>query len=221
MNWMASSSLAKSGANPPSSPTEVASPFSFNSAARAWNTSVHQRSPSLKPGAPAGIIMNSCTSTVLAAWAPPLRIFIMGTGILLPFTPPRKRYSGIPREMDAALAAAMDTARIALAPSSDLSSVPSAFIMAWSTPYISDASIPLTVSWMMVLMFCTARLTPLPPKRSLSPSLNSSASNSPVDAPLGAAPPPTVPSARYTSASTVGFPLESIISLPTTFSISK
>mgnify|MGYP007133014786 CR=1 FL=1 len=42
-----------------------------------------------------------------------------------------------------------------------------------------------------------------------------------MDAPLGAVPHPTVPSSRYTSASTVGFPLESRISLPTTFSISR
>ena len=48
-------------------PTEVASFFSFNKAANAWNTSAHQRSPSLKLGAPAGMIINSCTSTVFAA----------------------------------------------------------------------------------------------------------------------------------------------------------
>ena len=42
-----------------------------------------------------------------------------------------------------------------------------------------------------------------------------------VDAPLGAVPLATVPSAKVISASTVGFPLESKISLPTTFSISK
>ena len=55
----------------------------------------------------------------------------------------------------------------------------------------------------------------------MSPSLNSRASNTPVEAPEGAVPRPIVPSTRYTSASTVGFPLESRISLPTTFSISK
>ena len=55
----------------------------------------------------------------------------------------------------------------------------------------------------------------------MSPSLSSSASNSPVDAPLGAVPLPTVPSTKVTSASTVGLPLESKISRPTTFSISK
>ena len=91
MYWIASSSDARSGANPPSSPTDVASPFDFNNAASAWKTSAHQRSASLKLGAPTGMIMNSCTSTVLAACAPPFNIFVIGTGSLLPFTPPRKR----------------------------------------------------------------------------------------------------------------------------------
>src|SRR5699024_10226472 len=50
-------------------------------------------------------------------------------------------------------------------------------------------------------------------------SRSSSASNSPVEAPDGAAPRPTVPSASTTSASTVGFPRESRISRPETFSI--
>jgi hypothetical protein len=39
-------------------------------------------------------------------------MFIMGTGSLLPEIPPRKRYRGISREIAAALALAMDTARI-------------------------------------------------------------------------------------------------------------
>ena len=123
--------------------------------------------------------------------------------------------------MDAALAAAIETARIALAPSLDLSLVPSASSIALSTAYISEASSPVTASLITVLIFSTALSTPFPRYLDLSPSRSSSASNSPVDAPLGAVPLPTVPSARYTSASTVGFPLESNISLPTTFSISR
>ena len=63
----------------------------IETAINAWKTSAHQRSASLKLGAPTGMIMNSCTSTVLAACAPPFNIFIIGTGSLLPFTPPRKR----------------------------------------------------------------------------------------------------------------------------------
>ena len=57
--------------------------------------------------------------------------------------------------------------------------------------------------------------------RLLSPSRSSRASNSPVEAPLGAAPRPMVPSASQTSASTVGLPRESMISRPMTFSISR
>ena len=80
---------------------------------------------------------------------------------------------------------------------------------------------PFSTCAIVVLIFSTALDTPLPPKRPLSPSRSSSASNSPVDAPLGAAPLPMVPSVSQTSASTVGLPLESMISLPITFSISK
>ncbi len=45
----------------------------------------------------------------------------------------------------------------------------------------------------------------------LSPSRNSTASNTPVDAPEGTAALPTVPSSKYTSTSTVGNDLESKI----------
>lgn len=44
---------------------------------------------SLKEGAPNGAIMNSCTSTPLSAWAPPLTMFIIGTGRMWAFGPPR------------------------------------------------------------------------------------------------------------------------------------
>lgn len=86
-----------------------------------------------------------------------------------------------------------------------------------STAYVSEASNPMIASLIFVLIFSTAFVTPFPKYLSLSPSLNSSASNSPVDAPLGAVPLATVPSTNVISASTVGFPLESRISLPTTF----
>ena len=41
------------------------------------------------------------------------KMFIMGTGRRFPATPPKKRYSGISREMAAALQQAMETARMA------------------------------------------------------------------------------------------------------------
>lgn len=94
--------------------------------------------------------------------------------------------------MFAALQQAIDTASIALAPSLDLSLVPSAFIIAASTAYISDASRPASVSLIIVLILSTAFVTPLPKYLDLSPSFNSRASNSPVEAPDGAVPRPTV-----------------------------
>ena len=148
-------------------------------------------------------------------------MFIIGTGSLFPDTPPKNLYRGTSRDVAAALAAAIDTAKIAFAPKFDLSAVPSASIIALSTAYVSEASNPMIASLIFVLIFSTAFVTPFPKYLSLSPSLNSSASNSPVDAPLGAVPLATVPSTNVISASTVGFPLESRISLPTTFSISK
>ncbi len=74
---------------------------------------------------------------------------------------------------------------------------------------------------MTVFTLFTAFCTPLPPNRALSPSRSSSASNSPVDAPEGAAPRPTTPLASVTSASTVGLPLESTISRPMTLVMAK
>jgi hypothetical protein len=47
------------------------------------------RSPSEKELAPTGITMNSWKSTLLAACAPPLRMFIIGTGRMLASGPPR------------------------------------------------------------------------------------------------------------------------------------
>src|SRR5258708_27955747 len=67
---------------------------------------------------------------------------------------------------------------------------------------------------MYLLMWALAFVTHLPRYRDLSPSRNSTASCSPVDAPDGTAARPMLPSARNTSASTVGLPRESKISLP-------
>src|SRR2546422_6855398 len=65
---------------------------------------------------------------------------------------------------------------------------------------------------MISLTFLTASSTPLPPKRFLSPSRSSTASCSPVDAPLGTAARPAAPLERVTSASMVGLPRLSRIS---------
>jgi hypothetical protein len=75
-----------------------------------------------------GWIMNSWMSTLLSACSPPLMMFIIGTGMeYRPGVPLRSAmcaYSGTPA-FAAALAAARDTARMALAPSVALFSVPS------------------------------------------------------------------------------------------------
>ena len=79
---------ATSGANPPSSPRPVDRPFFFSTDFSEWYTSAPQRSDSLKVGAPIGATMNSWTSTPVSACAPPLRMFIIGTGRMWAFGPP-------------------------------------------------------------------------------------------------------------------------------------
>ena len=91
---------------------------------------------------------------------------------------------------------AIETAKIAFAPRFVFPFVPSALIIAASMAYMSDASIPVRTSFIVPLILVTAFVTPFPRYLSLSPSLSSSASNSPVDAPEGAVPLPTDPSIR-------------------------
>ncbi len=86
-------------------------------------------------------------------------------------------------------------------------------MFAWSStssPVISGAIISFT--------FCTAFSTPLP-LYLFSPSLSSSASCLPVDAPDGTCALPKAPDSVIQSTSIVGFPLESRISLATISSI--
>ena len=73
---------------------------------------------------------------------------------------------------------------------------------------------PVSAARISLLTLPTAFRTPLPPKRDASPSRSSSASNCPVEAPLGTAAVPALPSSSVTTASTVGFPRESMISRP-------
>ena len=77
------------GANPPSSPTEVANPRAFKIEANAWNTSAPIRRASLNVGAPTGMIMNSWKSIELSACDPPLMMFIIGVGNTFVLNPPR------------------------------------------------------------------------------------------------------------------------------------
>jgi hypothetical protein len=77
------------GAKPPSSPTAVDNPILPRTFFSAWNTSTPMRSPSGNVSAPIGTTMNSWASTLLEAWAPPFRMFIIGTGRTRAIGPPR------------------------------------------------------------------------------------------------------------------------------------
>ena len=76
--------------------------------------------------------MNSCTSRLLSACAPPLMTFIIGTGSVRAPGPPRYWKSGRPEASAAARATASDTPRIAFAPRLPLFSVPSICFMSRS-----------------------------------------------------------------------------------------
>ncbi len=219
MTSQASSLLFRLGANPPSSPTAVAYPFAARIFFRAWNVSAPHRSASAKPGAPTGMAMNSCRSTLLSACLPPLMMFIMGTGNRNAPGPPRYAYSGTRAAAAAALATAMETPRMALAPSLPLLGVPSSSIITWSISACRDGSIPTRAGAMMVFTLPTAFRTPFPPYRFLSPSRSSTASFSPVEAPDGTDADTATPLSSSQRTLTVGFPRESRISNAPIFDI--
>ena len=103
-----------------------------------WKISAPQRTASANEGAPTGMTMNSWKSTLLSAWAPPLRMFIIGTGS----TRAAVRAAVEPGEVlverhaaprpRAARASAIETPSSALAPSRPLFGVPSSSIIALS-----------------------------------------------------------------------------------------
>ena len=103
---------------------------------------------------------------------------------------------------------------MALAPSADLFGVPSSSSRAWSTAACSLASMPSISGAIVSSTLLTARDTPFPPYRWVSPSRSSTASRLPVDAPEGTAARPHAPDSSCTSTSTVGLPRESRISRP-------
>ncbi len=111
----------------------------------------------------------------------------------------------------AAFATAIETPRIAFAPSLALFAVPSRSIMSWSMASWSRGSRPISSGAILVLTFSTALETPLLIHFFLSPSRSSTASCSPVLAPDGTAARPITPFSRTTSTSTVGLPRESRI----------
>jgi hypothetical protein len=84
----AASADGRFGAKPPSSPTLVLWPADLSAARSVWNISTPARSASAKEAAPKGTIMNSWKSIGLSACAPPLMMFIIGTGSRRAVAPP-------------------------------------------------------------------------------------------------------------------------------------
>ena len=89
MKASASSADLRLGAKPPSSPTLVEWPASLRPLRRVWKISEPMRTASAQVAAPTGMIMNSWMSMGLSACAPPLMMFIIGTGSRCAFAPPR------------------------------------------------------------------------------------------------------------------------------------
>ena len=165
MTVIASSFERKFGAKPPSSPTAVFKPCFFSTDFRLWNTSVPARKASPKLVKLTGSIINSWISTVLSAWAPPFRMFIIGTGIDSDVCPRRLAmywWSGSFCDCAAARAAAKDTAKVALAPNFSLFSVPSSANNLLSMSCCFDTSISTSDERISLLTLATAFLTPLP-----------------------------------------------------------
>ena len=187
---------------------------------REWNISVPILNDSLKVFTPWGTSINSWQSRPLGAWAPPLITFISGTGRRLDNGSPRYLYNGISKAFDAALALARLTARIELAPKLDLLGVPSISIIKLSILVWSKADNPHKAGEIVSWILLTAVKTPFP-IYFVPPSLNSCASWAPVLAPLGTIALPIAPHSKNTSASTVGFPLESSTCLASIVSIRK
>ena len=159
----ASSSFSSRGAYPPSSPTPVTGIlFSFNTDFRVWNTSAERRNASLHVGAETGMIINSWMSTLLVACAPPLSIFIIGTGSTRASSPPIYRYNETPFAIAAAFAQASDVPRIAFAPRRLLFAVPSSSIIRRSISSCSNTFLPASTFAISPFTAATALVTPLP-----------------------------------------------------------
>ena len=135
------------------------------------------------------------------------------------FIPPIYLYNSIPNDFAPALATASDTPSIAFAPRFDLFGVSSNFIISSSICLCEYTSIPIIFLAIFLFTFSTAFCTPFPIYLVLSPSRNSTASKLPVDAPDGTAAFAFIPFSNSTSTCTVGFPLESNISIAFTFAI--
>src|SRR5260370_42294131 len=101
--------------------------------------------------------------------------------------------------MAAARAAAMETARIALAPRRDFVGVPSREIILWARARWAAASRPEMVLAISLLALATALSTPLARYFDVWPSRGSRASWSPVGTREGAAGGPSAPPSEMTA----------------------
>ena len=154
----------------PSSPRLAALSTFFS----AWKTSAPQRSPSANDGAPIGMTMNSCMSTLdPEACLPPLRMFIIGTGgcarSALPDSGRAADRRGGRGSGD------RQRPRIAFAPSRPLFSLPSDRASS-DRPHLIEGVQPDDGLGEVSLTFRTAIRTPLPPYREGSSSRSSTAS---------------------------------------------
>src|SRR5581483_58327 len=146
---------------------------------------------------------------------PPLKRLIVSRGNRsgsVPVSPAKYFHSGIRERFADALANAIDTAKIAFAPSRDLSRVPSSSIKARSTSACSESSRPANARWIFPSTSATACRHPSPRYRRGSPSRSSCASASPVDAPEGTDAETGSPFSNRQVAKTVGRPRLSRIS---------
>ena len=130
--------------------------------------------------------MNSWMSSKLSAWAPPLRMFIMGMGSTRALARPGTGTVARPALAAAARATAMDTPRMALAPALALLGVPSAVEHGLVEPGLVKGVQPTTLGASELDVVHSLEHA-LPPIALGSPSRNSSASCSPVEAPDGTA----------------------------------
>ena len=164
--------------------------------------------------------MNSCSSSSLSACAPPLITFIIGVGQDVRVRPAQV---AVERQSRAIRGGLRDGERDAedrrsrRGPTS--SSVPSSSSRTRSTPRCSYASIPDERRGDRAVDVRDRLQDALATEAPGSSSRSSSASCSPVEAPLGTAARPNAPSSSHTSTSTVGFPRESRISRAWTDSI--
>ena len=129
--------------------------------------------------APTGRIMNSCIASLLPAWLPPLMMLNAGTGmhirsVGLPASCAICLYSGVFFAPAPALHTAIETARIALAPSLDFDQPHSFLLPSSSCTIFSSIAFwsvglkPMSCGAMISFTFLTADVTPASTRASIT-----------------------------------------------------